>query len=172
MMVLTAYSAEIYQMIGRPIDPNSLSTNWLKQLKHHSTTIKNHNNPDSLPEVSKLFGIMKAINMFPAFLCKQLGVKNLALSYVIREHAVSGALSNLVPNCPYGTCHMQLMDELIAHAPHYGPAFDEDNATVLCLLQDMMADTSHILSMKPSQRTGDGRCALQAIQHHNMGDSK
>ena len=64
------------------------------------------------------------------------------------------------------------MDELIAHAPHYGPALAEDNATVLRLLQDMLADTSQMFSMKPFQRTRDGRGALQAIQHHNMGDSK
>ena len=90
-----AYRADIYEMIGHPIDPNSLSTNRLKQLKHHRTTIKNHNNPDSLPEVSKLFGITKVIDMFPAFLREKLGVNNVALSYVIREHVLLGAPSYL-----------------------------------------------------------------------------
>ena len=75
-MVLTAYGAEIYEMIGRPIYPNSLSTNLLKQLKHHRTIIKNHKNPDSLPEVSKTFGIMKVIDIFPTFLREKLGVNN------------------------------------------------------------------------------------------------
>ena len=64
------------------------------------------------------------------------------------------------------------MDELIAHAPHDGPAFTEDNATVLRLLHDMLADTSHMLSMKTFQRTRYGRGAFQAIQRHNMGESK
>ena len=48
---------------------------------------------------------MKAINMFHDFLREKLGVNNLALSYVILEHAVSGALSNILPNRPYGTGH-------------------------------------------------------------------
>ena len=77
IMVLTAYGAEIYHMIGRPIDTNPLSTNRLKQLNHHKTTIDNHNNPDYLPEVSKPFGIMKAIDMFPDLLCEKLGVNNM-----------------------------------------------------------------------------------------------
>ena len=36
----------------------------------------------------------------------------------------------------------------------------------------MLADTSHISSMKPLQRTRDGRGAFQDIQRHNMGESK
>ena len=64
------------------------------------------------------------------------------------------------------------MDEFIAHAPHDGPEFTEDNATVLRLLQDILADTSHMSSMKPFQRTRDGRGSFQAIQRHNMGNSK
>ena len=53
---------------------------------------------------------MKAIDMFPAFLCEKLGVNNCALSYVIREHAVSEAPSYLVSNRPYGIGYTQLMD--------------------------------------------------------------
>ena len=112
-MVLTAYGAEIYEIIGRPIYPNSLSTNQLKQLKHHRTTIENHNNPDSLPEVIKSFRIMKSIDMFPTFLCDKLGVNNVALSYVIQEHSVSGVPSFILSNRPYSTCYTQLMDELL-----------------------------------------------------------
>ena len=52
-MVLTAYGADIYKMIGRPINTNPLLTNRLKQINHHRTTIYNNNNPDSIPEVSK-----------------------------------------------------------------------------------------------------------------------
>ena len=171
-MVLTDYGAEIYEMIGRPVSPNSLSTNQLKQLKHNRTTIENHNNPDSLSEVSKLFGIMKAINMFPTFLREKLGFNNVALSYVIREHAVSGVSSYLVSYRLYITGYTQFMDELIAHVPHDGPAFDEDNVTLLRLLQDIIADTSHMLSMNPFQRTRDGRGAFQYIQYHNMENFK
>ena len=102
-MVLTAYRLEIYEMIGRPIDPNSLSKNIFKQIKHHRTTIENYNNPDSPPKVSKSFGIIKSIDVFPTFLCEKLGVNNVTLSYVIRKHAVSGVPPYLVSYCPYVT---------------------------------------------------------------------
>ena len=80
--------------------------------------------------------------------------------------------SYLVSNRPYGTGYTQLTDELIAHAPHDGAAFAEDNAMVIHLLQDILACTSHMSSMKPLQRTLDGRGTFQAIQSHNMGESK
>ena len=64
------------------------------------------------------------------------------------------------------------MDELIAHAAYDGPAFAEDNATVLCLLQDILTNNSHMSSMKPIQRTRYGKGTLQAIQRHNMGKFK
>ena len=64
------------------------------------------------------------------------------------------------------------MDELTVHDPHDGPEFAEDNATVLRLLQDMLADTLHMLSMNPFQRTRDGRGAFQDTQRHNMGKYK
>ena len=115
---------------------------------------------------------MKAIGSFRTFLHEKLGVNNVPLSYVIREHAYSGVPSYLVSSRTYGTEYTKLMDELIAHAPHDGPKFAEDNATVLCLLQDIPADTSHMLSIKHFQITRDGRGALQAIKHHNMGNSK
>ena len=102
--------------------------------------------------------------MFPTLLREELGVNNAALSYLIREHVVLGVPYYLVSNRLYGKGYTQLMDELVEHAPHDGPSFSEDNATVLRLL--------HMWSMKPFQRTRDGRGALQAIQRHNMGDSK
>ena len=101
--------------------------------------------------------------MFPTLLHEELGVNNAALSYLIREHVVLGVPYYIVSNRPYGTGYTQLMDELVAHAQHDGPSFAEDNATVLCLLQDMLADTSHMYSMEPFQKTRDCRGAFQAI---------
>ena len=115
---------------------------------------------------------MKAIGSFRTFLHEKLGVNNVPLSYVIREHAYSGVPSYLVSSRPYGTEYTKLMDELIAHAPYDGPAFAEDNVTVLRLLQDILAETSHMSSMKPFQITRYGICAFQAIQRHNMGNFK
>ena len=115
---------------------------------------------------------MKAIDMFPTFLCDKLGVNNVALSYLIWEHAVSKVPYYQVSNLPYGTGYTQLMDELIANALHDGPAFAEDNVTVLSLLQGMLVDTSHMSSMKPFHITRDVRGSFQAIQRHNMGDYK
>ena len=115
---------------------------------------------------------MKSIDMFLDFLHEKLGANNVALSYVIREHAVLGAPSYLLSNHTYGTGYTQFIDELIAHAPYDGPAFAEDNATVLRLIQDILADTSLMPPMKPFQRTRYGGGDFQAIQHHNMGDSK
>ena len=53
---------------------------------------------------------MKVIDIFPAFLHEKLWVNNVALSYMIHEHAVLGVRSYLVSNRPYGTGYTHLMD--------------------------------------------------------------
>ena len=62
------------------------------------------------------------------------------------------------------------MDELIAYCPHKGPGFDEDNATLLSILQEMTKDTSYVSSITPHVRRRNGRAAYLALSQHNMGN--
>lgn len=62
------------------------------------------------------------------------------------------------------------MDELIDYCPHYGPEFDEDNATALSILKEMTKDTSYVSSITPHVRGRNDRGAFMALSQHNMGN--
>lgn len=68
--------------------------------------------------------------------------------------------------------HESLVEELITYAEHVGLIFCTDNAMVYFLLQDSLAGTKHISSIKPLQGRRYGRGAVEALMLHNLGNSK
>ena len=173
-LILAAYGASLYTLINRlPITANSLSRNRLKQFKLHRDMVENHTSPEDLPEISKNFGIMKFLDQFPAFLREVNGVQGVPLSYVIRTNATPPpVLNNLINNVPWSDGHASLAEELIEYVPHSGPSFDDDNAAVFRMIQEVIKTTQHISSITRFQRNRDGRGAFLALQLHNMGNSK
>ena len=117
------------------------------------------------------------MDLVPGHLRERLGLEKVALLYIIRKEATPPALQNQVntadnPNSATGPNYDDIMDELIAHAPHTGVAYQEDNAKVFQTLQDMVAGTSFESSIKSHQRARDGRAAYLALMKHNLGSSK
>ena len=176
-LISAAYTARVYAMIGREINSENMNRARLKKYDAHKKLIDEHEDPERLPQVSKTFGIIKAMDLVPGHLRERLGLEKVALSYVIRNEENPPPIEDLVntpenPNSATGPSYDSIMDELIAHAPHTGTAFREDNAKVFQILQDMIAGTSFESSIKSFQRTRDGRAAYKALLQHNMGSSK
>ena len=172
-LILAAYGARMYTMIGRAVTSDSLSRARLREFKLYRDMVDNHTSPDSLPEVNKSFGIMKFLDQFPAYLRECKGVSGVPLSYIIREHSVPPmAIGNLEPDRPWSVGYSNLSDEMIDRAEHEGPAFQDDNANVYRLLQEALKATSHYSSISRHQRRRNGRQAFLDLQLHNMGNSK
>ena len=172
-LILACYGASLYQYIGRDIDPLMLSRNRLKEFKKHKEGVKNHEDPDKFPELSKSFTIMKMLDQFPTYLREKHGVQGIALSYVIREDPdVPVALPPLMANVPWSDDRTSMMEELIDYAPHTGPSYSQDNATVYRLLQEILGSTIHMSSITRHQRSRNGRGAYLDLVLHNMGNSK
>ena len=100
----------------------------LKKFDEHRALIEEHKDPEKLPQVSKTFGIVKAMDLIPGHLRERLGVKKVALSYIIRENATPPAVlpqQNDNNNPDMTTTEKyegRIMDELIDYAPHTGAA--------------------------------------------------
>ena len=176
-LISAAYTAKMYSMIGRDIDNNTMNRARLKKFDAHKRLIDEHQDPEKLPQVTKTFGIIKAMDLVPGHLRERLGLEKVALSYIIRDEVIPPPLEDLVntvdnPNSATGPSFESIMDELIVHAPHSGVAYKEDNAKVFQILQDMVAGTSFESSIKSHQRARDGRAAYQALLKHNLGSSK
>ena len=159
-------------MIGRTITHDSLNRARLRALEQHKLLIDGHDDPERLPEVSRSFGIMKAMDLVPSHLRDRLGVNKVPLSYVIRTDMAGGTLEPQVNGELHGPQYDDFMAELIDNVELVGPAYNEDNAKVYQILQDMVAGTSFESSLKAFQRARDGRGAYLALCQHNLGTAK
>ena len=65
-LISAAYTARIYKMIGRTIDPASMIQARLKKFNEHRVLMEEHKDPEKLPQVSKAFGKVKAMDWSPA----------------------------------------------------------------------------------------------------------
>ena len=113
------------------------------------------------------------IDALPTHLQELNGVSGISLAYIIRlAVGAPNPLPPLLNDVTWSGTNMSMMEELIEHAAHEGASYKADNATVYRLIQDTVADISHISSIKPYQRSRDGRKAYEALVLHNMGNSK
>ena len=171
-LVSASYTAGIYDMIGRSITNLSMGRARLKKFDAHKLLVSEHEDPEKLPVVSKSFGIMKAIDLLPSHLREGLGVRKVALSYVIRTTVAPAPIPVQANNSPTSADYDSIMDELIDFTPHTDDAYTEDNAKVYQILQDMVSGTSFESSIKTFQRSRNGRGAYLALCQHNLGSSK
>ena len=171
-LIAAAYTAKMYEMIGRPITADTLSRARIKRYEAHKTLMDDHEDPEKLPQVSKTFGIVKAMDLVPSHLRDRLGVRKVPLSYVIRDVVAPGDAPLPAARMPTAQNFNSISDELIHYTPHSGDEYAEDNAKVFQILQDMVAGTSYETSVKSYQRRRDGRGAYLALLQHNLGSSK
>ena len=117
-LVSAAYTAVIYDMIGRAVTQESLSRTRLKKFAEHKLLISQHEDPEKLPVFSKSFGIMRAMDLVPSHLRERLGVRKVALSYIIRDEVTPPAIPAQAANSATSASYSSIMDELIDYAPH------------------------------------------------------
>ena len=172
---IAAYAAQYYSIVARPIDAISMEWNRIKNFRSLKNIIKNHKDPEELPEVSKKISIMKAIELIEEYLRGILGVEKTPLAYVIRESVtpiVPLRQNPLRPNLPYGTNYNGFFEEMVACASHDTVSYPEDNASVMNILIHVLKGTSFEVSLAPFKKTRDGRNAFFVLSQHNLGTNR
>ena len=128
---------------------------------------------ESLPEISKTFTIMKYLDQLPTHLCATLGVASVPLAYAIREDVnTPNPLPALVTDKPWSIGKTSVVEELIDHFLHEGPAYDADNAQAFNLLATALGGTAAMAFITRYQHTRNGRQAYLDLLTHNMGSAK
>ena len=171
-MVAAAYTAELYDMVGRDITADSMFRSRLKAFDKHRALIKEHEDQEKMPAVSKTFSIVKAMDLVPSYLRDRLGVRMVPLTYAIRDTINPGNAPLPVAASNTSEGYDTITDELIDFTPHSGEGYAEDNAKVFQIQQDMVSGTSFESSIKTHQRKRDGRAVYRALCQHNLGSSK
>ena len=62
-LVSAAYTTRLYEIIGRTINPVSMNRASLKKFNEHQVLMEEHKDPEKLPQVSKTFGIVTAMDL-------------------------------------------------------------------------------------------------------------
>ena len=115
------------------------------------------NDPD-VPKISKNLTIIKWSEAFADFLSRTIGVRTIPLSYVTRpDAAVPVVVPPLAHDLPHSELHGSVEDELVARASHTYPLFKDDLSQVFYYLEEATRGISYAASIKPYQRSKNGR---------------
>jgi hypothetical protein len=132
---------------------------------------KSGETPD-VPKITKALPVIKWTQAFANFLHREIGVRSIALAYVIRDEVnIPGTAPTLLAGQPHSNEHGSIEAKLVARAQHTHALYRDDNANVYYRLEEATRTTAYAASIKP-QRTKDGRDAFEALTDQYAGQDK
>jgi hypothetical protein len=164
-----------YDTVGRNTTAGNLQ--WTPVMKHFSEQWKaledkKGGEEPEVPKITKALPIIKWTEAFRDYLHRVIGVRTIPLAYVIRPEAHVLAIGPQAPGAPHSTENESIETELIARASHGHALFREDNSAVYYKLEEATRATSYAASIKPYQRTKNGREAWLALSNQYAGNDK
>jgi hypothetical protein len=124
------------------------------------------------PKIAKGLNIMKWSESFMDTLNRCIGVRMIPLVYVVCKAETPPAITALAPGQPHSTAAGSIEQELIERGGHNHALFRDDRALVYYKLEEATRGTLFAASIKPYQRTKDGRGASNAIITQFAGEDK
>ena len=109
--------------------------------------------------------IIKWTEAFRDYLHREIGVCTIPLAYVIHPNATVPTIGPQATGAPHSVEHEAIDAEMIARASHEHSLFREDNSNVYYKLEEATRATSYAASIKPFQRTKNGRDAWLALSN-------
>lgn len=165
-----------YETVGRDISATNMK--WdpvMKSFNEHWEALvdrKQEDTPD-IPKITKNLAITKWSEAFLDFLHRVVGSRTIPLAYVVRENEIVPATApNRATNQPYAEEYGSVEVELINRAKHNHALFRDDNAKVYYYLEEASRTTSFAASIKPFQRSKNGRGAFLALVSQYAGEDK
>jgi hypothetical protein len=125
-----------------------------------------------VPKITKALPIIKWTEAFRDYLHRMIGVRTIPLAYVIRPTVAVPPIGPIAAGAPHSLEHEAIEVELIARASHAHPLYREDNSSVYYKLEEATRATSYAASIKPFQRTKNGREAWLALSNQYAGKDK
>ena len=149
-----------YDTVGHAATAANLQ--WTRVMKNFSEQWKalkdkKGGNEPEVPKITKALPIIKWTEAFRDYLHGVIGVRTISLAYVIRPEAAVPAIGPQAAGTPHSAEHEAIETELIVRASHGHPLFREDNSAVYYKLEEVTRATSYAASIKPYQRTKNGR---------------
>jgi hypothetical protein len=164
-----------YDTVGRLVTAGNLQ--WTPVMKHFSEqwkALKDKKGGDEpeVPKITKALPIIKWTEAFRDFTYRVIGVRTIPLAYVIRPDAVVPPIGAQAAGTPHSTDHGAIEMELIARASHGHALFREDNSAMYYKVEEATRGTPYAASIKPFQKSKDGRGAWFALLNQYAGKDK
>lgn len=168
---------KFYNTVGRTIAAGNMT--WDGPMKNFETQWKalmdkSKVDAPEVPKITKTLPIIRWTEAFNDYLHRVIGIRKIPLAYVIRPDAVPEHIDGCprANNLPHSTKHGSIEDELVARASHGHPLYREDNQAVYYQLEEATRSTPYAASIKPYQRTRNGREAWLALSSQYAGNDK
>ena len=159
-------------------DLTAASMHWNNVVKNFeiqwkALKVKKDEDTPEVPKISKSLPIIKWMEAFQDHLNRVISVQMIPLAYVTRTNEdVPAVAPPLQAGQPHSDEHGSIEGELIARASHTHALFKDDNAAVYFALEEATRSTSYAASIKPFQRSKNGRSALLALTNQYAGNDK
>ena len=165
-------SALHYEDIGRPIIPRIMNWAIIRQFRSFTISCKEWEDPTDIPAGSKDVFNIQVLELVTEHLRSKLGVHKTLLSYVTRDDPTVHNIGTISVTFPYPEVVDSFPKELITRSSQNHPNFADNNGMVLDGLVAFLKTSRHMSDLKPFQKRRDGRGPLEALELHNMGNSK
>ena len=170
-LVTAAQLLQYYEAVGRSttlgnIQWTSVMKNFAEQWK--ALGDKKKADEPEVPKITKALPLIKWTEAFRDYLHRTIGVRTIPLAYLICPDDDVPPIGTIAAGTPHSTQHGSIEDELIARASHTSPLYQEDNSGVYYKLEEATRATSYAASIKPYQRTKNGRGAWLALSNHSI----
>jgi hypothetical protein len=174
-LIVATELVRYYVTVGRNITAGNIQWNQvMKNFSEQWKALKDKKGGDEpeVPKITKALPIIKWTEAFRDYLHRVIGVRTIPLAYVTRLVAAVPAIGAQAAGTPHSTDHGAIEMELIARASHGHPLFREDNSAMYYKIEEATRGTPYAASIKPFQRTKDGRGAWFALLSQYAGKDK
>ena len=175
-LAATAKCVRFYDMIDCPID--HLNIHWMPVVKNFDiqwkalVDRKKSDEPD-IPKISQTLPVLKWTEAFSDYLHRVIESRMIPLAYAIREHAnPPGTAPPRANSQSHSEEHGSVEMDMIMRASHDHALFREDNAKDYFKLEEATHSTMYAASIKPYQRSKNGRGAWIALASQYAGQDK
>jgi hypothetical protein len=158
-----------YETVARPITLSNIMRgtamkNFVAQWK--ALEEKDKGDTPDVPTITKALPVIKWTEAFRDYLHRcTIGAHTIPLAYVVQNDTSVPPIGAIAADKPHSEEHGSIKDKLIVLATHTHPLYREDNSAVYYLLEEATRATSYAASIKPFQRTRNGRDAWHASQY-------
>ena len=150
---------------------DSVITNF--ELQHDALKEAIKKDPPKIPKLKKGGSVTKWSPSFETILSQHFGSRSASLDYLLRRDAVvPGAVPALQTGMPFSAVGGSIQADMKLCFLHNHPLYGNDNDRLYSLLDEAFRDSDYAMTIKPFERSHNGRGAYLAVMANHAGDDK